>query len=124
MIISTKVSKHGKRSIGITLVAVDVVFFGFTDPHAVQSQLLIVGFLLLSLSLFFGSYAVMELAAKAGFDIGRRQRKAAAAMAGVMALLVALQSIGQLSFRDMAVVVPFAILAYAYVSYGKSLQQS
>jgi hypothetical protein len=115
--------KHSKKWIGIAVFALDVGFFGFTDPHAVHSQLLIVGFLLLSMSLFFGSYAVMELAASVGFHVGRHHRKAGASVAGVVALLVALQSIGQLSFRDVAVVIPFAVLAYAYVSYGKSLQQ-
>lgn len=111
--------KHKVSITGLALLATDGAFYGFTDPNAVSSPLLFAGLLLLSVNLFSFAYLAMRLLGKAGFVVGAHYRKAVLGGAGVTALLIALQSIGQLTTRDVVVLVPFAVIAYVYISYAQ-----
>lgn len=115
--------KNSRQSLGIGLVVTDALFFGFTNPAKVVSPLLIVGFFLVSATLFYTVYTLLSSASEAGLSIGSRQRKAALGGVGVVALLIALQSVGQLSTHDVSVVIPFVVIAYIYLTYGQSSQE-
>lgn len=119
MKITVKLLKHRKRRLGLVILIMDGLFFGTTDPSQVASPLLAVAFLLLSLNLFYFAYIGLHLAVKAGFSMGSKQYKAAFGVAGVMALLVALKSVGQLGVHDIAVLLPLAVLGYIYVTYAQ-----
>lgn len=112
--------KHRKKMLGSVLFVADLLFFGITNPDSVSSLTLFSGFLLLAATLFYGTWVFLSLAARAGLRVGAHERKAGLGVAGLMALLLALQSIGQLGTRDIAVAIPFALLVYAYVTYGQS----
>jgi hypothetical protein len=49
----------------------------------------------------------------------KHERRAAMISGGIIAGLMALQSIGQLTFRDLFVLVPLISIAYFYISYNQ-----
>lgn len=124
MAIIALLQKHKKRRIGLGLLAIDGLFYSFTNPHSVSSPLLIGGLLLLSVNFFAATLLLLRLSQNIGFEIGPAYRKAAYGATTVMALLVALQSVGQLTTRDVVVMVPFAVIAYVYVAYAQQEPQA
>ena len=115
-------SKH-RRVHQITAIGiVDSLFFGLTDPARAPSALFIVAFLLIALSLYVLYRGVLDL-----IDIytgKRHHHRIAASLTAVTASLLALQSIGQLSARDLAVAVPLIAISYFYFSYNKRQSNS
>ncbi|GEM_PF-379001 len=85
----------------IAMVVVGMLFFGFTTPKSVPSVMLIVGFLMLAVLL----YALLKLIFIATGLIGRLPRvySRGIILAGTLipVLLLMLQSIGQLTIRDV-----------------------
>jgi hypothetical protein len=102
------------------LAAADLVVFGATDPHNAPSMVLFAGFLLLATSFYVLLLSALKLFAWYGVSPGRHRKRFIRLSAGVFSGLVALQSIGELSSRDVLVLLPLAIIAYIYVSYGQS----
>lgn len=100
-----------------SILVVDILFFGLLDPNTVASPLLIIGFLLVGLTCFYLTHLLTLLFKRTGFSIGRRQYKALMVATGLMVLMIALQSVGQLTTRDIAVILPLALLVYGYLSY-------
>jgi hypothetical protein len=98
------------------LLVMDGLFFGLTDPSKVNSLFLIAGFILLGLSLYLLVQIVLSFLEKLGFKINNR-RKIAVFVVILSCLLLALQSIGQLSARDVLIIIPLAILLYIYAAY-------
>jgi len=106
------------------LILLDGLFFGFSDPAKVPPVLLIVGFGLFVASLYLLVSLLLKMARWYGISFGRHRKRAAAVVTGVAAGTVALQSMGQLSPRDVLVLLPFACLTYLYTSYGKNAAQA
>ncbi len=102
-----------------SLIGADLLFFGLTNPANVPSFALIIGFLLFAATLYMLVQGFFKLGVWYGFAFSERQKRFARIVTGVIAGAVALQSMGQLSGRDLLVVVPFAVLIYMYLSYGK-----
>ncbi len=100
----------------ITVVALDAIFFGITDPNKVNSLWLIAGFVLLGLSLYVVIKIVLVFLVKLGLKIKNR-RKLAIFSAGLICFLLALQSIGQLSLKDVLIIVPITVLLYVYLAF-------
>jgi hypothetical protein len=101
------------------LLAADLLVFGTTDPRSTLSFMLIIGFLLLSATVYYlldGLLAVLKLYGVAPRNRKRVLRTATMAVCG----LLALQSMGQLSVRDLLIAVPLTALAYFYAAYSKS----
>jgi hypothetical protein len=105
-------------SLGAALLLGDVVFFGFTDPTRAPSTFFIIAFLLLSASLYMAVQGVCALLGWYGSPVKHRHRMGMIVAGGVSGLF-ALQSIGQLSLRDFAVLVPLVALAHFYISYNR-----
>jgi hypothetical protein len=105
---------HQLAVIGIA----DGLFFGVIDPEKAASGLFIVAFLLLVLSFYVLLLGICDIGTRYGLRVKHRKRVALTVTA-VIAGLLALQSIGQLSAHDLAVVLPLVALGYFYFSYNK-----
>ncbi len=102
------------------LLALDGLFFGFTEPRTVAAPMLMVGFGLIVANLYFMIRGAIRLARWYGVSFGSHARRVAMVATGVIGSVVALQSVGQLSPRDVIVLLPFAVIAYLYTSYGQT----
>lgn len=96
------------------IIAADVLFFGVTDPSRAPSSYFIVAFVLLAANIFVGVEALYHMAHWHGGEAKRRLRQVGLVSGGICAL-VALQSIGQLSARDIGLLLPFGLLTYFYL---------
>lgn len=101
----------------IILLVLDVALWGTTDARSVSSLVLMLGFLLLLATTYYLLYELLALARFYGTAF-KHQQRLALSLTGVIGCLVALQSVGELSPRDAAVLVPIGLLAYFYSSYG------
>lgn len=112
--------KHAtKWPIG-ALIALDGLFFGLTEPRTVAAPVLMVAFALVVANLYCVIRGGIRLARWYGISFGSHARRVALVITGVIGGVVALQSIGQLSARDVIVLLPFAAIAYLYTSYGQN----
>lgn len=105
------------------LLAADILLFGATDPRSALSFMLIVGFLLLSATIYYlldGLLAFLRLYGLAPGNRKRVLRLSTMVVCGVLAL----QSMGQLSPRDLLILAPLAFLAYFYLAHSKDSRQS
>jgi hypothetical membrane protein len=92
-----------------------------TDPTSTHPIILIAAFVLVFSTLYFGLRAITRVIPGIRGRPDRRQRLVAASSSGVLTLVLLLQSIGQLTVRDVATVSIFCILLYFYVSkFGNS----
>ncbi len=105
------------------LLIADVALFGLTDAQAVPPLMLIVGFLLLAATIYNLLHGVLTFFRLYGLSIKRKQRLAAYAT-GLIAGLIALQSIGQLNSRDALVLMPLVLVGYLYSFYSKSARNA
>lgn len=109
------------RRIGGLLFA-DLLLFGTTDPSKVASFTLIIAFLLLCATLYYTLGGLLALAKLYGVPVRRKKRILRLATI-IGSALIAFQSIGQLSVRDIAVLVPLSALWYMYAGYTKNSRQ-
>jgi len=112
--------KHTWKFAG--LAAADGIVFGFTNAVSVPSFVLMVGFLLLSVTFYYLIRGLLTFVGLYGVSV-RRKRRLAAVMTGAVSGLVALQSIGELNSRDVLVLVPLMLIGYVYTSYGKGTRR-
>lgn len=110
---------HKKSLLVIGLVAIDSLFFGFTSPARVPAPLLIVGFLLVVATLYAGLRLVLSIAGVYS-PWFRRQQRPVAYLTGLLAVTLALQSIGQLTLRDVVVLIVLSGVLGLYYEYSKS----
>ena len=108
-----------KRFLLLTsLIVLDGAFFFLTNPNNINSSLLIIGFLLLSLT-FFGIFELfLHFLGVGGFKV-KHKRRLSVFLAVIFGFLLALQSIGQLTLRDVLVLLPLSGLLYLYLTYIK-----
>jgi hypothetical protein len=117
-LIASRSSQHRKWPLAALLLA-DLAVFGGTSPHSAPSIVLFIGFLLLSASFYMLLLGALRLVAWYGVSPGARRRRFIRLSAGVFSGLVALQSIGELSSRDILVALPLVLMAYMHLSYGR-----
>ena len=108
-------SQHTVRL--LLLIGVDVVFFSVIDPRNAASFVVVVGFLLLLATI----YALLQVCME---QIGQRlglskdnSKKLVLLLTVFLGVVVGLQSIGQLSLRDLLAITPLIIVLYFYLSY-------
>lgn len=101
------------------LVVADGVVFSLTNARDVPSFMLAVGFLLLAVTFYYLAYSLLAFARLYGLPVKRKRRLAGAAT-GMVAGLVALQSIGELNPRDVLVLLPLVVVGYAYGFYSRA----
>jgi hypothetical membrane protein len=102
---------------GIALLLIGML----TDPSSTHPIVLIAAFILVFSTIYFSLRALTDLIPSLASRARRRQRMVAASVSGVLTLVLLLQSIGQLTVRDVATVAIFCGLLYFYVSkFGNS----
>lgn len=105
------------------LLLADLILFGSTDPSDTPSFMLIVGFLMLSATLYYLLDGILSFMRLYGLPARHRKRllKAAAILTSGV---IALQSMGQLSTKDILILTPLTGLLYFYLAYSKSARRS
>lgn len=101
------------------LLAADALLFGTTDPNSTVSFMLIVGFIMMSVTVYYLLKGLLSLGRLYGLRV-KKEIKLLRTMTALISGLLALQSIGQLSSRDILVLMPLTLLMYLYVAYTKS----
>jgi hypothetical protein len=121
-----KIASHSRFWLISGLLLADGLLFGLSNPGRVSSWLLAVGFVLMALTLYQLLYGLLKAADWYGLPGKAHRHRQARTLTGLVAGVIALQSIGELGRRDVLVLLPLALLAYLYMSYGKgkSPQQS
>ena len=114
-----KLLNHKRVRYGAGLLLVDGLLFASTDAANVPSFVVIIGFLLLVLTFYSLVYGFLSLGGVYGVPL-RHKRQLAAYLSAVVGGLVALQSIGELSSRDVLVLLPLAIIGYVYSAYART----
>ena len=110
---------HKRFQIPAILFIIDCLVFGTTDPHNVPSFALIIAFLLLATSVYYFWKSVIWATQWYGLKFSRPARLTVV-LSAVVSGLIALQSIGELTSRDILVLLPFVIVSYLYFSYGQT----
>lgn len=115
-----KLPHSNKSRLILGLIALDGVFFTFTDPSNMNTAVIFVGFLLLSVTLYLLINRVCAFGRFYGFQLDARSHRISLFGTGTVVSLIALQSIGALTFRDILVAIPLTVIAYTYLSYGRN----
>ncbi len=110
---------HRSLAAPLALLGVDIVFFSTTNPNRVPSALLIVGFLLVALSIYALLRLVLAIGSVYGLPVQGRGRRPALFLGVCAAVMLALQSLGELSLRDVIVLALLGLIAYVYTGYGR-----
>jgi hypothetical protein len=104
------------------LIIIDVIYFKSVNTNQAPSCMIIIGFVLLVISFFYVIYTLLGLAKLYGLNI-RRRKRLSSYITALFGSMIALQSIGQLSPRDVAALLPLAIIGYLYSGYIKTSGQ-
>ncbi len=102
------------------LLVLDGLVFGMVNPRTAPGVLLGAGFLLLVATSYCLLRGLLAVPGLYGMPIHHKQRllRTLTVLSGS---LLALQSIGQLSPRDVVVLSLVTVLFYVYVSYAKAV---
>ncbi len=120
---SLKVTHYTHFWYGLGILLADVIFFSGINASQIAPFVLIIGFVLLLLTCYILIYVLLSIARLYGFPIRYKQRLAVY-LSGVLGLVVALQSIGELTPRDILVLVPLATLGYIYAVYATARKRN
>ncbi len=99
------------------LIVINLLFFGFVSPSSASSFVIVIGCSLLAVDVYaFWKIAYRSLTVFTN-TTNDQQKKIALFLTIATMFLVLMQSIGQLSARDVWAIVPLAVLLYAYIAY-------
>ena len=87
----------------LVLIVVDGTFFSITNPNKGSSVMLIVGFLLVAATMYFIFNRLFKFISLYGFSKENGYRRFAFYFTGVLAGLLALQTIGELTLKDVLI---------------------
>lgn len=114
-----KVLKHKPVRRLIVLLLLDGLLFGTTNAATVPSYMIIVGFVLLALTIYYFLYNLLTFISFYGLKI-KHKHQMSLYITIVLGILIALQSTGELGSRDVWVLLPLVILGYFYSTYARS----
>ena len=101
------------------LITVDAFFFSAYNPENSPPLVVVIGFLLFIATV----YVLLKLLADViSSQFGLKlpnERKAIATVTTVIGLLIAMQSIGQLTTKDVLAIVPLMLILYLFLTYSK-----
>lgn len=109
---------HRKLLLVSLLLIADLAVFCLTNTETTPSFMLILGFLLLSATVYWLIKGLVRLARFYGIRF-KRQKRITLVLTIVVSSLIALQSIGQLGLKDIVVGLIIAVIYYLYSSYAK-----
>lgn len=107
----------------VLLLAMDVVFFCGANPTNSSSLTVIIGCVLLAATAYSLLLRLARVLTAFVPMAERSQRRLTLFVTLLLMFLVLMQSIGQLSVRDVFIVVPLLALCYAYMSYISGRQK-
>ncbi len=115
---------RSRRSLwqAVGLLGLDGLLFCTTDVSKVPSFIVIIGFGLLAATLYWVIRGLLRAGRLYGLTI-RRQRTVSFYLTGIVAGLLALQSIGGLTHRDIMVLLPLSLIGYGYGIYLKNARR-
>lgn len=97
------------------VIAADLAVFGLVNTRTAPVFVLFLGFLLVSATIFVFVKLAMKLLALYGIKTKNMQRLSLS-ITGVLVLILALQSIGQINLRDIIVISVVGTLLYLYTT--------
>lgn len=119
-----KLPAHTKRKL-IQLVALfvlDALFFTLVNPVNAYAIIIVVGFVLLIFTLYVLIDFLLALGERIIPFSAHTKRRMALASTLVLGLLIAMQSIGQLTVKDVLAVIPLVVVLSLYFSYMSKKQ--
>lgn len=109
-----------KKLLSLAVIAVvDILFFGFVNPTKSYALVVVIGFVLLTLSFWLVLDALLRLLRRVMRLPEPALRRSRNFATGIIAVLIAMQSIGQLTVRDIAAIVPLVAVLLFWLSYQK-----
>lgn len=109
-------------SLGV-VVSLDSLLFMTSNPRNAPPLVLMAGFCLCIATMYYAARLGFAWLKLYGVPIGDHAKRLAAGFTAIAGSLLALQTMGQLSTRDIAILLPFVVLGYAYLRYTKSARQ-
>lgn len=103
----------------LAILITDILFFTHTNPNTSATSVLIMGCVLVALTFYAAISKVLGFLNYFNLGIRRTNHFLAAYATVVIVSIIALQSIGDLSLRDILIYIPLAVILYLYLSYGK-----
>lgn len=103
----------------LLLLAADVLFFGSVSPSS-STFVIIPAFLLIILTIYAVFAFLVGYVGKMFAVKPTNQKRIVLMLTASSGIIIALQSIGQLTIRDVVTIVPLILVLYLYVSYTKS----
>lgn len=100
------------------VLCIDAIFFSTADPANGSSFLLIAGCIILVFSVYAACYGLLSMLLSVGLLTAGARKRLCVFLTIFIAFLVFMQSIGQLSARDVLAVIPFVAALYIYTSYA------
>lgn len=114
-----KILHHRQLAISLGLLLSDLVVFLAINPRQASALWLIIGYLMFSATIV----SLADLLALSLKGYGRSTRRTAKRTlryaAAVIIAIIGLQSIGQLTVKDVATLLPVVVLFGVYAGYGK-----
>jgi hypothetical protein len=111
--------EHQRHRLGwlLLLLLADGLLLGGSDAKKVAAWVLILGFGLVAATIYWFIYAALAFLRLYGLVV-RRKRRLAASLTGLLAIMLALQSVGGLNPKDIVLLLPLIVVGYNYVSYS------
>ena len=107
-----------KSLIFIGLLVIDGLFFTLTNPGSVKAIFLFVGFILLISTIYLLIEGVITLLKWYGLPL-KHKKRLVRLLSGFSAIILGLQSLGELNLREVLIITPLFILSYIYLGYQK-----
>jgi hypothetical protein len=119
---NTEKNKQGRKPLlYIAAILLSVIFFGLTSPNIQPSVLLIVGSMAL-LILLYGLSSLILFMTGLGSRLSRGTRRGVIALSAVLpTLLLMLQSVGQLTVRDVLILSGLFVIGLFYIHRARQI---
>ncbi|MEO6513169.1 MAG: hypothetical protein ABIR37_00625 [Candidatus Saccharimonadales bacterium] len=103
----------------VLLGVIDSAFFGLLSPNT-SAFVIIPAFILIIVTIFAILTLIVTYIGKMFVVKPKNQKRIVIMLTATLGIIIALQSIGQLTVRDVVTIVPLILVLYLYMSYTKS----
>ena len=103
----------------VALAVIDTIFFTSTNPTRVSAVILIIALCLVTASLYVFLRSLVVLSGLMGLHLPGLRRFARYGT-GVLGVIIALNSIGELTVRDVTILIPLALILYLYMAFVRT----